>query len=125
VRPPKKFRPDPFPYHHELTLRIDSLTNLGMGVARVDGWVVFVPHCLPGETVRARIYRNDKNFSQADLVEVIEPSPDRVQPTCPLSARADEAHGCHGISGQSLPSLAATMGLSIENHAALPKGPRK
>jgi 23S rRNA (uracil1939-C5)-methyltransferase/tRNA (uracil-5-)-methyltransferase len=91
VRPPKKFRPDPFPYHHELTLRIDSLTNLGMGVARVDGWVVFVPHCLPGETVRARIYRNDKNFSQADLVEVIEPSPDRVQPTCPLFG---ECGGC-------------------------------
>lgn len=91
VRPPKKFRPDPFPYHHELTLHIESLTNLGMGVARVDGWVVFVPHCLPGETVRARIYRNDKNFSQADLVEVVEASPDRVAPFCSLFG---ECGGC-------------------------------
>lgn len=91
VRPPKKFRPEPFPYHHELTLRIESLTNLGMGVARVDGWVVFVPHCLPGETVRARIYRNEKNFSQADLVEVLTPSTDRVIPLCPLFG---ECGGC-------------------------------
>jgi tRNA/tmRNA/rRNA uracil-C5-methylase (TrmA/RlmC/RlmD family) len=91
VRPPKKFRPDPFPYHHELTVRIDSLTNLGMGVARVDGWVVFVPHCLPGETVRIRIYRNDKNYSLADLIEVMEASPDRVTPQCPLFG---ECGGC-------------------------------
>ncbi|MFM2169957.1 MAG: hypothetical protein RI957_186 [Verrucomicrobiota bacterium] len=91
VRPPKKFRPDPFPYHHELTLHVDSLTNLGMGVARVDGWVVFIPHCLPGETVRARIYRNEKNFSQADLLEVLTPSPDRVIPLCPLFG---ECGGC-------------------------------
>lgn len=91
MRPPKKFRPEPFPYHHELTLRIDSLTNLGMGVARVDGWVVFVPYCLPGETVKAKVYRNEKNYSLADLVEVIEASPDRVAPQCPLFT---ECGGC-------------------------------
>ncbi len=84
MRPPKKFHPEPFPYHHELELRIDSLTNLGHGVARVDGWVVFVPFCLPGEKVRARIYRNDKNCSHADLLEIIEASPDRVTPRCEL-----------------------------------------
>lgn len=91
VRPPKKFRPEPFPYHHELTLTIDSLTNLGMGVARVDGWVVFVPYCLPGEVVRAKVYRNEKNYSNADLVEVIQASPDRVAPQCPLFT---ECGGC-------------------------------
>ena len=91
VRPPKKFRPEPFPYHHELTLRIESLTNLGMGVARVDGWVVFVPYCLPGESVKAKVYRNEKNYSLADLVAVIEPSPDRVTPQCPLFT---ECGGC-------------------------------
>lgn len=83
-RPPKKFVPVPFEYHQEIEVRIDALTNLGSGVARVDGWVVFVPFCLPGETVRARVYRNDKNCSHADLVEVIESSPDRIAPKCPL-----------------------------------------
>ncbi|MFT3989799.1 MAG: class I SAM-dependent RNA methyltransferase [Luteolibacter sp.] len=83
-RPPKKFNPTPFEYHQEIELRIDALTNLGSGIGRIDGWVVFVPFCLPGEKVRARVYRNDKNFSQADLVEVLEPSPDRADPQCPL-----------------------------------------
>jgi 23S rRNA (uracil1939-C5)-methyltransferase/tRNA (uracil-5-)-methyltransferase len=83
-RPPKKFRPLPFAYHEEIEVTIESLTNLGSGVARVDGWVVFVPFTLPGEKVRARVYRNDKNCSHSDLVEVLVASPDRVEPLCPL-----------------------------------------
>jgi len=83
-RPPKKFVPTPFEYHQEIELTIDALTNLGSGLGRIDGWVVFVPFCLPGERVKARVYRNDKNFSQADLVEVLEASPDRANPQCPL-----------------------------------------
>ena len=90
-RPPKKFIPTPFAYHQEIELRIDSLTNLGAGVGRIDGWVVFVPFSLPGELVKARVFRNDKSFSQADLVEVLEPSPDRVTPGCPLFG---ECGGC-------------------------------
>ncbi len=90
-RPPKKFVPTPFTYHQEIDLRIDSLTNLGAGVGRVDGWVVFVPYALPGELVRTRIFRNDKNHSQGDLVEVLEKSPDRVEPGCPLFG---ECGGC-------------------------------
>lgn len=90
-RPPKKFVPKPFEYHQEIELTIDSLTNLGSGVGRVDGWVVFVPFALPGEKVKARVYRNDKNCSHADLTEVLEPSPDRVEPLCPLFG---ECGGC-------------------------------
>jgi tRNA/tmRNA/rRNA uracil-C5-methylase (TrmA/RlmC/RlmD family) len=83
-RPPKKFVAIPFEYHQEIELAIDSLTNLGAGVGRVDGWVVFVPFALPGETVRARVHRNDKNCSHADLMEVLVPSPDRIAPRCPV-----------------------------------------
>jgi len=53
--------------------------------------VVFVPYALPGELVRTRIFRNDKNHSQGDLVEVLEKSPDRVEPGCPLFG---ECGGC-------------------------------
>jgi tRNA/tmRNA/rRNA uracil-C5-methylase (TrmA/RlmC/RlmD family) len=83
-RPPRQFNPQPFPYHHELIVEVESLTNLGAGVARVDGWVVFVPFALPGEKVRVRVFRNYKNYSDADLVEVIEPSPHRREPVCAL-----------------------------------------
>jgi len=85
-QPHRNFRPDPYPYHHELELRIKSLSNLGQGVAR-DGesaWVIFVPSCLPGELVRARIYRNHASYSEADLLEVLEPSKDRIEPKCSL-----------------------------------------
>jgi 23S rRNA (uracil1939-C5)-methyltransferase/tRNA (uracil-5-)-methyltransferase len=81
---PKNFVAEPFQYHQELELTIDSLTNLGVGVGRVDGWVVMVPYVVPGEIVRARIFRNFQNYSDADLVEVLEPSPDRIDPNCPL-----------------------------------------
>lgn len=81
---PRKFVPIPFAYHQEIELRIDKLSNMGDGVGRIDNWVVFVPYTLPGERVKARVYRNDKNCSMADLVEVLEPSPKRVQPLCPV-----------------------------------------
>ena len=81
---PRNFVPEPFAYHEEKTLRIEDLTNLGVGLGRIDEWVVMVPFALPGETVRARIFRNRPNFSEADLVEVLEASPDRVAPECPL-----------------------------------------
>lgn len=81
---PRKFVPHPFAYHQEIDVHIENLTNEGSGVARVDGWVVFVPFALPGEKVRCRIYRNHKNYSNADLVEVLEPSAERVVPECPL-----------------------------------------
>ncbi|MBC2596093.1 class I SAM-dependent RNA methyltransferase [Ruficoccus amylovorans] len=81
---PKNFKPEPFAYHEELELRVDTLTNLGSGLGRVNGWVVMVPFALPGERVRVRVYRNHKQHSDADLLEIIEPSPERVDPLCPL-----------------------------------------
>lgn len=81
---PKKFLPHPFHYHQELEVSIENLTNEGTGVARVSGWVVFVPFTLPGERVRCRVFRNHKNYSEADLMEVLEASPKRLQPPCPL-----------------------------------------
>ncbi len=83
-RLPKKFNPVPFAYHQELELEIATLTNLGEGVARHDGWVVFVPGVLPNERVRARVWHNAKNFSRADLVEILVPAKNRVAPRCPL-----------------------------------------
>ena len=90
-RPPRNFTPEPFQYHQELELEIEDLTNLGQGVGRVDGWVVFVPFTLPGEVVRARLWRNKKNFSEADLVDILKPSDERVEPVCRLFG---ECGGC-------------------------------
>ena len=83
-RPPPKFKPQPFTYHQELEVRIESLTNEGVGVARVDGWVVFVAFALPDELVKCRVFRNHKSYSEADLAQVIEASPQRTEPVCAL-----------------------------------------
>ncbi|CAI8309465.1 MAG: 23S rRNA (uracil-C(5))-methyltransferase RlmCD [Opitutia bacterium UBA7350] len=88
---PKNFIPEPFAYHQEVEVKVESLTNLGMGVGRVNGWVVMVPFVIPGETVRARIFRNFSNYSDADLVEVLKRSPQRVEPLCP---RFQTCGGC-------------------------------
>jgi len=93
---PKKFVPEPFDYHQEIEFTIDTLTNLGQGLGRVDGWVVIVPSTLPGEKIRARVYRNHKNYSDADLVEILDPSPDRIDPRCPLFGQ------CGGCQYQNL-----------------------
>ena len=55
---PKGFKEQPYPYHHELVLHIENITNLGYGVARDNGWVIQVAYVLPGEKVRARIFKN-------------------------------------------------------------------
>jgi len=90
-RIPPRFHPQPFEYHQELELEIGSLTNLGKGVGRYRDWVVFVSHALPGELVKARVFRNHPAFSEADLVEVLRPSPERVEPACKLFG---ECGGC-------------------------------
>jgi tRNA (uracil-5-)-methyltransferase len=48
-------------------------------------WVVMVPHVVVDELVKVRIFRNFRGYSEADLIEVLEPSPHRVEPKCPLA----------------------------------------
>ena len=68
----------------ELELTIDRLAYGGAGVARTDtGYVVFVRGAVPGDRVRARIGKSKRSWAEAELVELLEPSPDRVEPVAP------------------------------------------
>ncbi len=96
ITPPKNFVPTPFSYRQIVELDIVDLNNLGVGVGRIDGWVVMVPYALAGERVRARVYKNHKNFSEADLVEVVSASSERVEPKCLLFGK------CGGCQYQHL-----------------------
>jgi 23S rRNA (uracil1939-C5)-methyltransferase len=64
----------------ELELTVDSLAHGGNGVARLDGYVVFVAGALPGDRVRAVVGKSKRAYAEARAVEVLEPSPDRVAP---------------------------------------------
>jgi 23S rRNA (uracil1939-C5)-methyltransferase len=66
----------------ELELRIDSLAFGGNGVARLDGFVLFVRRGLPGDLVRARVTKVKRNHAEALMLDVLEPGPVRVEPPC-------------------------------------------
>jgi 23S rRNA (uracil1939-C5)-methyltransferase len=69
--------------HREFELDIQDLSHDGRGVGRQDGKAVFVSGALPGETVRVRQTGRNRHFDEAETLEVLAPSPDRVEPRCP------------------------------------------
>lgn len=73
-------------------LRIEKLVAGGDGLAFLGGKAVFVPFALPGETVLATIKTGKKDYAQATLVEVLEPSRHRVVPPCPIYGKCG---GCN------------------------------
>src|SRR3954471_24245511 len=64
----------------ELELTVDSLAHGGNGVARLDGYVVFVQGAVPGDRVKAVVTKSKRDYGEARTVEVLEPSPDRIEP---------------------------------------------
>jgi len=84
-----KFKSGAFKMHQELIVTIESLSNQGDGVSKVDipdkgltNWVVFTPFTIPGESVRIRIINNSKNCSQAEALEIVKPSAQRRKAEC-------------------------------------------
>lgn len=77
----------------ELVLTTGPAANGGSCVARYDGRVVFVRYALPGEVVRVRIRSVRGSYWHADTLEVLEPSPDRVDSLCSI-AGVDGAGCC-------------------------------
>ncbi len=65
-----------------LEVTLTDITHGGEAVGRYEGKVVFVPYALPGERVRVRVAEARKRYIRAELVEVLEPSPQRVTPPC-------------------------------------------
>ncbi len=70
------------PVGESLRCRVESLAYGGDGIARVNDLVVFVPGTLPDETVMARVTATKKHYARAELLEVIESSPQRITPCC-------------------------------------------
>lgn len=75
--------PAPVSKDQELELRIESLAFGGNGVARSDGFVLFVRRGLPGDLVRARVTKVKRSHAEAEVVQLLEPGPSRVEAPCP------------------------------------------
>lgn len=74
-----------------LKLTIHALVAGGRGLGKADGVPVFVPGSAPGDVVRVRVTRRHKSYCEAEIEEMIEPSPARVTPRCPVF---DSCGGC-------------------------------
>ena len=75
----------------EFLASITDASHDGRGVTRIEGKAVFITGALPGEQVRAVIRRRHRHFDEAELVELISCSPDRVVPRC---AHFGQCGGC-------------------------------
>lgn len=81
----------------EVTLTIEAAAFKGKGVGKIDGMAIFVPGTMPGDVVKARITKRRKNYRETKLLEILEPSADRIQPKC------QHAKVCGGCSWQHVP----------------------
>jgi 23S rRNA (uracil1939-C5)-methyltransferase len=87
-RPPRRPRRDP------AEIELHGLTHGGEAVGRLpDGKACFVPYAIPGERVRVQVVEERKSWARARLLEVLEPSPDRVDPPC-VHFGPDRCGGC-------------------------------
>jgi 23S rRNA (uracil1939-C5)-methyltransferase len=75
---------------------ITDLAFGGRGLVRIDGMAVFIDPAVPGDRVRARVFKKRKNYAEARVVELLTPSTDRVSPPCPYNG------WCGGCKSQFL-----------------------
>lgn len=68
----------------KINLKINGLNHTGSGVGRYCKMAVFVPYTAPGDTILAEVADVKKNYARGRLLEIIEPSPARRQPECPV-----------------------------------------
>ncbi len=72
-------------------MQIDALGSNGEGIGRIEGYTMFVEGVLPGERVRVLAVKVKKNFGYGKLLEILQPSPARLEPACPV---AKQCGGC-------------------------------
>lgn len=67
-----------------LKVNIESLSNLGLGIAKVNGFVIFVENACPGDELNIKITKRTKSYANAEITEILNPSPHRIKPFCPM-----------------------------------------
>lgn len=75
----------------EHTKIIEAMTSEGSGIARIDGYTVFIPGAITGDTVRFLVVKENKKYGFGKALEIVNPSPDRVVPQC---ATFSKCGGC-------------------------------
>ncbi|MEI5907418.1 23S rRNA (uracil(1939)-C(5))-methyltransferase RlmD [Bacillus spongiae] len=74
----------------------EDLTHDGNGVMKIDGYPIFVPNALPGEKGKVKIIKTNKKYGFGRLISLVEESPHRQEPPCPIY------HDCGGCQIQHM-----------------------
>ncbi len=83
-----------------IELTLDAMSHEGHALGRHEDKVVFVPLGISGEVVRVRVVEERKRWSRAELIRVLERSPERVEPPCPYFGTCGGCHWQH-IDGEA------------------------
>ncbi len=78
------------------TVHIEDLSTDGAGIGKIDGYTLFVKDALIGDTAQVKIIKTKKNYGYGRLMQITNPSPDRVMAKCPI------AQSCGGCQIQHL-----------------------
>jgi 23S rRNA (uracil1939-C5)-methyltransferase len=97
------------PHERNLTLTIERLVHGGAGLARVNGKTCFINGVLPGESVRARVDEDRKQYLKATLKDILDVSPARKVPACPLAGICGGCQWQHIAYAQQLEYKASTV----------------
>lgn len=68
----------------ELEITAEKLVYEGSAIAKIDGYPIFIENACPQDKLRIKIKKANKNFAQAEIMEILEPSPHRTKPFCPI-----------------------------------------
>ncbi|MEN2994288.1 MAG: 23S rRNA (uracil(1939)-C(5))-methyltransferase RlmD [Thermodesulfovibrio sp.] len=68
----------------EIEITLTGIAHLGEAIGKYNGKVVFIPYAIPGETVKAKIIKDEGDYLRAQIIEIIEPSFFRENPPCKL-----------------------------------------
>jgi 23S rRNA (uracil1939-C5)-methyltransferase len=104
----------------QFILQLDDMAHGGDAVGRHEGKVFFVPYGVPGELVRVEITRDKGRYGHARLLEILEPSPQRVRPPCPYFGTCGGCQWQHIAYGAQLAYKQDILRTQLQRIAGLP-----
>ena len=104
-------------------IELVDIAPKGDAIGEIDGLPAFVSRGIPGERVRVKIRRRRKGWIATDLLEVLEPSPDRVPPRCPLFERCAGCQLQHVAYPRQLSLKARMVATQLEKFGAFSDPP--
>lgn len=103
----------------EITLDIEKFADKGKSIARLDGYIVFVPGGIPGDKIRARLVKAKRKYAEAVPLEVLVPSPDRIEPVCSYFGVCGGCKWQHVEYSAQLEAKRQSVREALEHHGGL------